>query len=69
MSEIKTSGVSRNLKKSKKPAASRQIDITAAIEAPIKMRQDGYTKIVSPFEAVLRQHVRMALVDRAIASM
>ncbi len=67
MSTIKSP--SRKRTTIKKPEASRQIDITAAIEAPLKIRQDGKTQNVSSFEAILRQHVRKALVGRAIASM
>lgn len=59
----------RTPSRKRKRGDSRQIDITAAIEAPIKLRQDGGTRNVSPFEAVMRQHVRKALVDRAVASM
>lgn len=53
----------------RRPMSDAQIDITSIIEAPLRLRQDGKTRNVAPFEAIFRQHVRKAVVGRAIASM
>lgn len=45
-----------------------QIDLRAAIEAPVRIKQDGKVRAVDPYEATLRQHVRKALIDKKVPS-
>ena len=59
---------SRKATRTGKAAKSGQIDIQAALEAPIKVRHDGTPRPVPPYEAILRQHFRKSLVDKSIAS-
>ena len=46
----------------------RQIDLSIALEAPIKLRSDDRPRNVPAFEAVLLQHTRKSLVEKSIAS-
>ena len=50
-------------------SATDLIDIRSALEAPVRIKQDGAVRSLDPFEATLRQHLRKALVDKSIASM
>lgn len=46
-----------------------RIDLTAALVAPIKVKQDGEVRAVHPHEAVLRQHTKKALADGSVPSL
>jgi hypothetical protein len=48
---------------------SDQIDLTAALSAPVRIKRDGDTKAIDPYEAMLRQHVRKSLIEKCVASM
>ncbi len=48
---------------------SDQIDLTSALNAPVRMKRDGETKAIDPYEAMLRQHVRKSLIEKCVASM
>lgn len=41
-----------------------QIDIRATLEAPVRVKQDGKSTSLDPYEAMLRQHAKKAVVDR-----
>lgn len=57
------------MSRKRKSGPEGQIDLTAAIEAPVKVKRDGEVASVHPHEATLRQHVRKALVDGSVSSM
>ena len=44
------------------------IDIRAALEGPVRVKQDGKSKPVDPYEAMLRQHVKKAIVKQNLTS-
>ena len=46
-----------------------RIDISQALEAPVRVTRDGVTRTIDPYEALLRQHVRKSLVDKSVPSM
>lgn len=48
---------------------SDQIDLTAALNGPVRIKRDGEAKAIDPYEAMLRQHVRKSLIEKCIASM
>jgi hypothetical protein len=52
----------------KRNKADGKIDIRAALEAPVRLKQGGETKSMPPYEATLRQHVKKALVDPSLPS-
>ena len=60
------SGKRRKARASDKP---EQIDISHALEAPVRVKRDGVLRPVDPYEAMLRQHVRKSLVDKSVPSM
>lgn len=45
-----------------------RIDIRAALEAPVRVKQNGESKPIDPYEAMLRQHVHKAIVGRNVPS-
>ncbi len=45
-----------------------RIDIRAALEAPVRIKQNGESKQIDPYEAMLRQHVHKAIVGRNVQS-
>lgn len=60
--------------KSKRPRNSArprggQIDLDAALNAPVRIKRDGKAKAIDPYEAMLRQHVRKSLLENCVASM
>lgn len=56
-------------KKKRKDKADYQIDIRAALEDPVRVKRDGGTKSVDPYEAMLRQNVRKSLINKCVTSM
>jgi len=48
--------------------ADSRIDIRAALEAPVRVKQNGESKPIDPYEAMLRQHVHKAIVGRNVQS-
>lgn len=64
-------GVDRRRASKKKPKtkADYRIDIRAALEDPVRIKRDGGITSVDPYEAMLRQSVRKALVDKCVTSM
>lgn len=48
--------------------SSGRIDIRAALEAPVRVKQNGESKPIDPYEAMLRQHVHKAIVGRNVPS-
>lgn len=59
---------SRTTRRTRKSEKNGQIDLSIALEAPIKLRSDDRHRNVSAFEAVLLQHTRKSLVEKSIAS-
>jgi hypothetical protein len=59
----------RASKKKPKAKADFQIDIRAALEDPVRIKRDGGTTSVHPYEAMLRQSVRKSLVEKCVTSM
>jgi ASC-1-like (ASCH) protein len=53
----------RASKKKPKVKADYQIDIRAALEAPVRIKRDGGITSVDSYEAMLRQNVRKSLVS------
>jgi len=45
-----------------------RIDIRAALDAPVRVKQNGESKPIDPYEAMLRQHVHKAIVGRNVQS-
>ena len=54
---------------SKRKKTDARIDIRGALEAPLRLKQGGKTKSMPPYEAMLRQHTKKALVDRSLLSL
>lgn len=54
-----------------KPASrlGDKIDISQALEAPVRVTSDGVMRSTDPYEAMLRQHVRKSIVGKSIPSM
>ena len=48
---------------------SDQIDLSKALDAPVRIKCDGDIKSIDPYEAMLRQHVRKSLIKKSVASM
>lgn len=48
--------------------AEGRIDIRAALEAPVRVKQNGESKSIDPYEAMLRQQVHKAIVGRNVPS-
>lgn len=71
MSEMDDTHDSRTPKRMRKaqPGSDGQIDLSAALEAPVRIKRDGEVKAIDPYEAMLRQHVRKSLVEKCVASM
>jgi hypothetical protein len=44
------------------------IDIREALEAPVRVKRDGASRPIDPYEAMLRQHVRKSIVEKCVAS-
>jgi hypothetical protein len=59
----------RASKKKPKDKADYQIDIRAALEDPVRIKRDGGITSVDPYEAMLRQNVRKALINKCVSSM
>ena len=55
-------------RKGRTSGGSERIDISRALEAPIRVTRDGVTRTIDPYEAMLRQHVRKSLVDKSVPS-
>lgn len=54
-----------------KKSASRpgeKIDISQALEAPVRVTSDGVPRMIDPYEAMLRQHVRKSIIGKSIPS-
>lgn len=49
--------------------AGRRIDLSDVLEAPLKIRRGEQTESVHPVEAMLRRHLRKAIVDKSVPSM
>lgn len=58
-------------KERRKPPSgfSAQIDISKALEAPVRLNREGQSRPMDPYEAMLRQHVRKSLVQKLVPSM
>lgn len=59
----------RAAEKKPKVKTDDQIDIRAALEGPVRIKRDGGIASVNPYEAMLRQNVRKALVGKCVTSM
>jgi hypothetical protein len=59
----------RASKKKPKVKADYQIDIRAALKAPVRIKRDGGITSVDSYEAMLRQNVRKSLVQKCVTSM
>ena len=55
-------------RKGRTSGGSERIDISRALEAPVRVARDGVTRTIDPYEAMLRQHVRKSLVDKSVPS-
>lgn len=55
----------RTRRKAKQAGA---IDIREALEAPVRVKQNGASVPMDPYEAMLRQQVRKSLVERSVTS-
>ena len=53
----------------RKASDDQQIDLTSAIESPLRIKQNGEITSVHPHEALLRQHIQKALHDDSVSSM
>ena len=49
--------------------AGRQIDLSGVLEAPLRIRRNERVESIHPVEAMLRQHLRKAIVDKSVPSM
>ena len=58
-----------NRRKGRTSETPERIDISQALEAPVRVTRDGVTRTINPYEAMLRQHVRKSLVDKSVPSM
>ena len=47
---------------------SEQIDLTAALSDPVRVKRYGEVEPIDPYEAMLRQHVRKSLIEKCVAS-
>ena len=58
-------------KKAKQSASNNglRLDIQKALEAPVRVKRDGASMPIDPYEAMLRQHVRKSLVEKSVSSM
>lgn len=71
MSEIDDTNDGRTPKRTRKaePDPDGRFDLSAALDAPVRIRRDGEVKAIDPYEAMLRQHVRKSLVEQRVDSM
>ena len=60
---------SESRRKGRTSEAPERIDISQALNAPVRVTRDGVTRTIDPYEAMLRQHVRKSLVDKSVPSM
>ncbi len=51
------------------PRPGNKIDIRDALEAPVRVTGDGGMRLIDPYEAMLRQHVRKSIVGKSVSSM
>lgn len=56
-------------KKAPKARTTRQFDIRAALQAPLRVTQAGKARRISAFEAMFRQQVKKSLADKSVPSM
>mgnify|MGYP001765680456 CR=1 FL=1 len=65
------SSAARGTKRHKRisPRERLQIDLREALEAPVRVKQDGGVRSMDPYEAMLRQSVRKSLKERCVGSM
>lgn len=63
-----TGSASRRRSSSAKPRDA-QIDLSEALEAPVRVKREGGIAAIDPYEAMLRQHVGKSLMQRSVASM
>lgn len=52
----------------RKSKTAGKLDLRAALRAPLRVKQDGTTRSIDPYEAILRQHAKKSLIGSKIAS-